>query len=223
MAYNKDYDARKDAKIPAHVRRYLPKDGRTRAWAFVMYPESMPDDWADIIGNTRSRALLSPLHDKDKNADGTAKKAHYHLEVMTKNKRSYAQAKKLAELLHAPDPEPVSDMNAYARYLCHMDNPEKYQYDASEVKEFGGADYLSMIGTASDRYRIFHEIIQFCRAQGITSFAVLADYAEQHNEEWFRAMLDSGTYFLKAYMRAMEYDARSPYGGTRVTQDDRTE
>ena len=56
-----------------------------RNWAFVMYPESMPDNWYDLLQATGLPFAISPLHDKDLNPDGSQKKAHYH--VMTYSER----------------------------------------------------------------------------------------------------------------------------------------
>ena len=50
-----------------------------RSWAFVMYPDSMPDNWEEIISSTGLPMAISPLHDKDINPTGEIKKPHYHV------------------------------------------------------------------------------------------------------------------------------------------------
>lgn len=50
------------------------KGTRTRNWATVVYPESAPKNWREILGEMRVPCFLSPLHDKDINPDGTPKK-----------------------------------------------------------------------------------------------------------------------------------------------------
>ena len=50
-----------------------------RDWAFIVYPESAPSDWRDILNKTHLRWIESPLHDKDVNADGEVKKEHWHI------------------------------------------------------------------------------------------------------------------------------------------------
>ena len=50
--------------------------GRTRNFATIVYPESAPENWKSILENEIVPALISPLHDKDINADGEKKKAH---------------------------------------------------------------------------------------------------------------------------------------------------
>ncbi|HAA0081853.1 TPA_asm: hypothetical protein GDG64_14435, partial [Listeria monocytogenes] len=50
-----------------------------RDWTFIVYPESAPGDWRDILNKTHLRWIESPLHDKDVNADGEVKKEHWHI------------------------------------------------------------------------------------------------------------------------------------------------
>ncbi len=46
---------------------------RTRNFATVVYPESAPENWMRILEEHRVPALISPLHDKDVDADGKKK------------------------------------------------------------------------------------------------------------------------------------------------------
>ena len=68
-------------------------------------------------------------HDKDSNEDGTAKKAHYHLVVMSdKREFQYTIAKRLGldnRFVQAPL---ATKPNGAVRYLLHLDNPEKPEY-----------------------------------------------------------------------------------------------
>lgn len=43
----------------------------------------------------------------------------------------------MARVLRAPIPERISGLTGAVRYLTHMDNPEKYQYDNTEIQVFG--------------------------------------------------------------------------------------
>ena len=54
---------------------------KNRYWTFLIYPESAPKDWKDILQQTFLPVAISPLHDKDLNADGEKKKPHYHIIV----------------------------------------------------------------------------------------------------------------------------------------------
>ena len=50
-----------------------------RDWTFIVYPESAPDNWRELLDDTHLRWIESPLHDKDVNEDGEIKKPHWHI------------------------------------------------------------------------------------------------------------------------------------------------
>lgn len=65
---------------------------RTRNFATVLYPESAPNDWKVLLQEQRIPALISPLHDKDINLDGTLKKEHYHVMILFEGVHTKEQA-----------------------------------------------------------------------------------------------------------------------------------
>lgn len=74
------------------------------------------------------------LHDKDTNSDGTVKKAHYYIYINFG--RSSATCKDVARWFSIRETlvENVkSNKRKAVRYAIHLDQPEKYQYDKSEV------------------------------------------------------------------------------------------
>lgn len=73
--------------------------------------------------------------------------------------------------------ESVISLRGYARYLCHLDNPEKAQYEKSDVMSLGGVSYLEVIGTASDKSTAIFEMQEFCEYYDVVSFYALAKYA----------------------------------------------
>jgi hypothetical protein len=44
------------------------KDIKKRLWTIVLYPESAPEDWREIIKQSGIVFAVSPLHDRDINA-----------------------------------------------------------------------------------------------------------------------------------------------------------
>ena len=61
---------------------YFGKNFKKRNWAFVVYPESAPSDWIEQLQLSGAQFAISPLHDKDLNATGEPKKAHWHVIVV---------------------------------------------------------------------------------------------------------------------------------------------
>ena len=112
-----------------------------RSWAFVMYPESMPDNWVDIIRDTGLPMAISPLHDKDLNPTGEEKKAHYHVICYYENPTTQNNVyQNVCKPLNATIPLKLESMRGMYRYHIHMDNPEKYQYDDRDRQFFNGFD-----------------------------------------------------------------------------------
>ena len=72
--------------------------------------------------------------------DNTLKKAHWHVLVSFPNQKTLKQMQELCASLNAPSPQVVKDSRAMARYFLHLDNPEKAQYDKSDMLVGGGFD-----------------------------------------------------------------------------------
>ena len=70
------------------------KESKTRNWATVVYPESAPEEWRDILIQIHVPSLVSPLHDKDENPNGEPKKPHYHVLLMYDGPRERSLAQK---------------------------------------------------------------------------------------------------------------------------------
>lgn len=120
---------------------------KKRNWAMVIYPESLPDNWKEILQNTGLPIVISPLHDKDLNPTGEPKKAHYHLILCYSGPTSFNVVKKISDNLNAPIPIALEQIKGYYRYLTHKDNPEKYQYDEKDIEtlnNFNIYDYVEI-------------------------------------------------------------------------------
>lgn len=180
--------------------------GRTRNFATVVYPESAPQDWLEKLAEAKIEALVSPLHDKDKNPDGEPKKAHYHVILMFETVKTTEQVKEIIEKIGGVGVEKINSLRGYARYLIHADNPEKAQYNKADIKQFGGADYESICSLASDKYAAIREMIQYCTTNEIISYADLLRYAAEQNENWFRCLCDNGTVVMKEFLKSLAWE-----------------
>lgn len=135
---------------------------KARNWAFVAYPESLPQNWQDILTATGLPCCISPLHDADINADETQKKAHYHIILCYSGPTSFNVVSKITSKLNATIPQVVSSIKGYYRYFTHDDNPEKAQYDKRDIKCLNGfciSDYVEL--TKSEALQLKTKIIQF--------------------------------------------------------------
>lgn len=175
---------------------------RYRNYATVVYPESAPENWQSIISESKLPVFISPLHDKDINADNTPKKPHYHVMVMYDSTKTKAQAEEFFRTINGVGCEVVNSTRGYARYLCHLDNPEKAQYSIEDVKAYGGSDYIQAIGTAADKAKSIREMMHYIEENDITCFADLALYATDNRSDWFDTLINSGAYFVKEYIKS---------------------
>lgn len=177
---------------------------RFRNFATVIYPDSenTPADWLTVIQDFKTPVLVSPFHDLDINVTGEPKKPHYHVLIMFEGMKSQDQVRELFDQIGGVGLETVNSLRGYARYLCHLDNPDKHQYSPGDVLQFGGVDYIDMIGLPSDRYEVIGEMIDYCEAERIVSYATLLVYARHNRQDWFRILCDSGTLVMKEYLKS---------------------
>lgn len=181
---------------------------RTRNYATVVYPESAPADWVDLASAAKVPIVISPLHDRDINPTGEIKKPHWHVLVLYENVKTYEQAKELIISFGGVGCEIVQSLRGYARYLCHLDNPEKVQYSTDEVSCLFGVDYHNLIGLPTDKYKLLREMKQWINDNNTIHFIDLYDYAAVHRDDWFRILSDNGTIVIKEYLRSKEYKER---------------
>lgn len=175
---------------------------RTRVFAFVLYADSAPADWRDILTSYHVEVLVSPYHDKDVNPDGTPKKAHWHVLVMFSSVKTYEQAQEIRDAVNGVGWENIASTRGYARYLCHLDNPEKAQYSPEDVLELGGADYNETIRRVSDGIKVVREMMDFIAENNVMFYSDFVDYCKEQEPVWFEALITRYTYTITQYIKA---------------------
>ena len=178
---------------------------RFRNFATVVYPDSAPENWQETLAGQFIPAFISPLHDKDKNPTGESKKPHYHVMLIFDGKKSKDQAKAVFDQIGGVGCEVVNSIRGYARYLCHLDNPEKAQYNPEDVRSLCGADYNHTIGLAIDKYKAIREMMAHCREYNIFSYSDLMDYCAEERPDWFRVLCDNGTLVMTNYLKSLSW------------------
>lgn len=175
---------------------------RTRNYATVIYEESAPKNWMDILSDMNVPCFVSPFHQFDVNPDGELKKPHYHVLLTFDSVKTEDQAKVIFNSIGGVGCETVQSLRGYARYLCHLDNPEKYQYKVEDVSCFCGTDYLSVIGLPTDKYKAIREMMEYCSNNNVYAYDELLEYASVNHFDWFRVLCDSGTMVIKEYLKS---------------------
>lgn len=150
---------------------------KKRYWAFVLYPESAPENWREILQQTGLSICVSPLHDKDINPTGEPKKAHYHIILCYSGPTTFKCVKSITDSLNQPIPIALEQVRGYFRYLTHKDNPEKYQYnekDITTINDFDIDNYNDL--SVSQIKTIMIDIQKIIRDNDILEYCDLLDF-----------------------------------------------
>lgn len=183
------------------------KESRSRAWTFIVYPESAPENWVDILEDLHIEWVQSPLHEFDVNPDGEVKKAHWHILVQFTNVKSYDQVNEIGKLVKATVPQRCHNTRALVRYFCHLDNPDKFQYDVKDIIPHGGADVEDLLKPShAMRQSVIADMMAWCKKEQIDEFQDLYDYSRlNRRDDWFIVLNDSAVLPMKYYLSSMRH------------------
>lgn len=183
---------------------------KKRYWAAVVYPESAPQNWLDIVQQTGLPVAVSPLHDKDVDPTGEPKKPHWHLILCYNAPTTYNNVLRVTGLLNAPVPVPLDSVKGYYRYLTHQDNPDKAQYAAADIRHLNGfnpLDYMEM--TAGDRLRLIRSVQEIVQRLELYEYAALLDFLKDSDSPEEYLFAASNTVLFEAYLRSRRYIRQS--------------
>lgn len=177
------------------------KTVKAKYWAGIIYPESMPDNWRDVIEACHVPCVVSPLHDKDVNPDGSQKKPHYHVMFCYSNTTTGTSASHiLAQLGSSLHAERVMSAVGNYRYLTHRDNPEKAQYSESDIVTLNGFSYTDNIGqrTATEQLEICERLMDIVLADVCPpNYLALIEYLRMMDMGTELEYTMTHTYFVK--------------------------
>ena len=197
------------------------KRERYMNWNIIVYPESSPADWRDIINETHIEWVCSPLHDRDIDPTGETKKPHWHVTLLYPSLKAHWQVEELTSLINTPIPVKCLSVSGSIRYMVHKDNPDKAQYEWSDIVCYGGADLSSLCApTSSERLQIQADIIAYIQTAGITEYKDIVDYAMVTNREWLNVLLNYSTISINAYIRSCRHQAEREARGMVIAKED---
>lgn len=181
-----------------------------RNWAFVVYPDSLPNNWEEIIIDTGLPMVFSPLHDKDLNPTGEEKKPHYHVICYYENATtSRAVKENVTDKLNGTIPIKLESMTGMYRYHLHLDNPEKYQYDDRDRKFFNGFDVNKVDSlTYTEISKLLQQIQSFIRDNGIIEYSDLLDILYDNDLFSLWDVARNHTLLLNTYINSRRYKTK---------------
>lgn len=174
---------------------------RPRNWNVILYPESLPDNWIELLDQMAVPIYVSPLHDKDVDLDGKKKKPHYHSVWCFGGHKSREQVLEMVAPLGTQVVEPNKDLGGSLRYFCHMDSVGKAKYDPHCVMCFGGADYLDGITCVSQNKKTMKEIMIFIEKEDVRYYSDLCFYASFYQPEWY-ALVNNQSVYWCSYLKS---------------------
>lgn len=197
---------------------------KKRNWAFVVYPSknqldelgskyngvdgygSLPDDWKSQLQLSGLQIAISPLHDKDINADGVLKKPHWHLIAVYGSPTTYNNVKCLTERLNAPSPQALEQIRGYYRYLTHKDNPDKFQYRDEDINSLNGFNIFDFVEISkSEVLEIKFKLHELIREKDFIEYEDFMDYVQLNLDRTFYDVSCNNTMFFNTYLKSRRY------------------
>jgi len=179
---------------------------KKRNWAFVLYPESAPANWKEILQKTGLQCCVSPLHEGELNADNTDKKPHWHVILCYNGPTSYNVVAKLTANLNGTIPQALEQIKGYYRYLTHKDNPEKKQYNEAAIVNINGFsihDYMEF--TKSEIIKLKISIIDYIEENDIREYCDLLLELHRNNLLDMWEIAANNTLFTNSYISSRRY------------------
>lgn len=177
---------------------------KKRNWGAVVYPESAPSDWKEILKLKGISFAVSPLHNLDINPTGEIKKAHYHIIMSFSGPTTDKTVNDIMKELNQPIAIPLESVRGYYRYFTHKDNPEKYQYDSTDIELFNGFDVTDILN-GFEVFQYLKEIQILIIENDILEYSDLLDYLLQNDFMELWNVASSHTLFLNTYITSKRH------------------
>lgn len=182
----------------------------SRVWVGLFYPEdgSIQNVIYKLENSIHCNAWISPLHAPEVTEDGMERKPHYHLELIFEGKQSFERIQEIFDFCGIKYPRVCTSKRGYARYLCHLDNPEKEQFDTNEVYQVGDDNYFECISSSSNDLLVMSEICEWCYQNEIFEYWYL--YLHAFNQNWLEwcRIIKNQAQFFKSFLSSMAYSYR---------------
>lgn len=182
---------------------------KARHFTFIIYPESIPENWQECLENMGVPMAVSPLHDLDvserKFEEMTAeeqvlikagkrvyKKAHYHIIYVAKNPVTMESVRKKVKRNlgdKAVSHIEIVDNIAYVyKYLTHESKDairkKKHIYDKKDlvtINDFDIDRYITL--DESEKRSLKNELLQLVKEKHLVNVIDLMGYLDEHGEE----------------------------------------
>ena len=207
-----------------------------RYFTFLLYPESIPEDWELQLEMLGVPMAISPIHDKDKSDSEFQeyKKAHYHVIYVAANPVTTDSVRiKIQRILGKESVAKVQfvkqNMENMYLYLTHESKDaiakNKHKYDKKDIKELNNFDldrYITL--DVEDKDDLLNEVCDMIDEHNLANIRELRRFVRKHGEEYnlpsmkiINTVLRSHTGLLRLYFDGV-YQERK-YGRTDYDEE----
>ncbi len=186
------------------------KDKRSNKWAFLIYQDSAPPNYLEVLEQLHIPFILSPWHDKDINKEtGEFKKSHRHGALYFESLKSYSQVSKLlTENLGTPSHvEIIMSPKGMYDYFIHAENPAKTFYDINDIESGCGFE-LDKFLVSNNNDEFLSLVIDIIEEHNFTEFKSLVRYARIENTQLLSLIMDK-TYFFAKYLDSRRHSRKT--------------
>lgn len=188
----------------------MAKEKRSNKQAFLLYQESAPENYLDILKELHIPFVLSPWHDKDINRKtGEYKKAHKHGVLFFESLKSYTQVSELlTEKLNTPSyVEVVMSPKGMYDYFIHAENPEKTLYNIEDIESGCGFE-LDKFLIEQNSNLFLETVIDVITDNNFTEFEDLVHYARNRDISLLGLIIER-TYFFTKFLDSRRYNPQN--------------
>lgn len=183
---------------------------KARNFAFILYPESLPEDWEDCLIKLGVPMAISPLHDKDvserkfedmndnekdivNNGDKVYKKAHYHILYIAKNPVTIESVRNKVKRALGKESvshiEVVDSVEHYYQYLTHESSDaikkNKHKYDKKDINTINDFDIERYVFLDESQKRsLKNTLLQIVKTKHIVNVIDLMSFLELYGDEY---------------------------------------
>lgn len=192
---------------------------RSKNWELIAYPENCDKELLlEKLSDLQINYYLSPLHNMDvytkldveqKKVDadkiGYPKKEHWHLILCFASMKSFAQVVEISKELNCSAfVKEVHSLVGALRYLCHLDEKNKYIYSENDVVcRFN--DYAQRIEVGTNNFNFVGQLVADLSMNRINEFYdLIAFYSATDNKKMLN-FCQKNSYFSVSVVKSKKY------------------
>lgn len=200
---------------------------KARYFTFLLYPESIPEDWETRLELLSLPIAISPLHDRDlSGVEGQKyKKAHYHVIYVAKNPVTSDSVRfKIKNILGNDSLAKVQivrqSMENMYLYLTHESKDaiakNKVKYDKKDIKLLNNFDidrYITL--DVEDKDEMLNDVCDMIDEHSLANIRELRRFVKLHGSEYnlpsmkiINSVLRSHTGLIRLYFDAVYQERR---------------